>query len=269
MNEERPPADQSADPPDAPADASAGQPREQATDTTGDVETLVAELAPMAEAAASAVSDEVDTEFSEDLDPETRAFGAAKPQAIVCQWCNGPLDSADLDVCPHCGSRLKPTEEDLVVPGVTTLSVEAARALELVEIQRNREAAKAGEAMYATPSLAGAAAVVPAPDEAAVEAATRPPDEEVRRLMLQMELEARQARAMAAARSDIEDIIVADADAGAAADPDVPAVAAADPDVPAVAAGEDSEGLAAADGTDASAAPTPEASMEGGSLPAA
>ncbi len=98
--------------------------------------------------------DEGDIAFGEHLDPETLAFGAPKPQAIVCQWCNGALESDDLEVCPHCGSRLKPTDEDLMVPGVTTLSAEAARALELVEIQRNREAAKSGQAMYTTPSLA-------------------------------------------------------------------------------------------------------------------
>ena len=160
----------------------------------------------------SDLSDEGDLAFGEHLDPETRAFGAPKPQAIVCQWCNGPLESDDLELCPHCGSRLKPTDDDLVVPGVTTLSAEAARALELVEIQRNREAAKSGQAMYTTPSLATAQSIVPAPDEATVEAANRPPDEEVRRVMLEMELEARQARAMASARSDVEEMIVADAD---------------------------------------------------------
>ena len=162
---------------------------------------------------------EGDVAFSEHLDPETRAFGAPKPQAIVCQWCNGPLASDDLEVCPHCGSRLRPTDEDLVVPGVTTLSAEAARALELVEIQRNREAAKSGQAMYTTPSLATAESIVPAPDEATVEAANRPPDDEVRRVMLEMELEARRARAMASARSDVEEMIVDDADV----DPDLAA----------------------------------------------
>ncbi len=168
--------------------------------------------ADAAPALGSDRGDEGDVTFGEHLDPETLAFGAPKPQAIVCQWCNGALDSDDLEVCPHCGSRLKPTEEDLIVPGVTTLSAEAARALELVEIQRNREAAKTGQAMYTTPSLATAQSVVPAPDEATVEAANRPPDDEVRRVMLQMELEARQARAMASARSDVEEMIVADAD---------------------------------------------------------
>lgn len=213
MDEERQPADQSdeaeAAPAEPPTDASGAAAEDIAAES---VEELVEELEPIAEAAAAADAREVDTAFSEDLDPETLAFGAPKPQAIVCQWCNGPLDAEDLDVCPHCGSRLKPTDEALVVPGVTTLSSDAARALELVEIQRNREAAKSGQAMYVTPSLASAAAIVPAPDEATVEAANRPPDEEVRRLMLQMELEARQARATASARADIEDMIVADAE---------------------------------------------------------
>jgi hypothetical protein len=231
MNEERPPADQSdepeAPPAEPPSDASGATAEAIAAES---VEELVDELEPIAEAAAAADAREVDTAFSEDLDPETLAFGAPKPQAIVCQWCNGPLDSDDLEVCPHCGSRLKPADGDLVVPGVTTLSSDAARALELAEIQRNREAAKSGQAMYTTPSLASTAAIVPAPDEATVEAANRPPDEEVRRLMLQMELEARQARATASARADIEDMIVADAEHEASADAQPEASADAEPE---------------------------------------
>jgi hypothetical protein len=218
VSSSEPPVEERAEPSAlGPADSAAsdGAHDAQATDP---VAALVEELEPIAEAAAAADPVEVDTAFGEHLDPETLAFGAPKPQAVVCQWCNGPLDSDTLEVCPHCGSRLKPTDEGLVVPGVTTLSAEAARALELAEIQRNREAAKSGQAMYTTPSLATAAAVIPAPDEATVEAANRPPDDEVRRLMLEMELEARQARAMAAARADIEEMIVADAEPQAPAD---------------------------------------------------
>ncbi|HEY8198311.1 MAG TPA: zinc ribbon domain-containing protein [Candidatus Limnocylindrales bacterium] len=242
MNDEPMPADQAADAPDAqpptpgaaqgeadapgaPASlvASAEEPgivAEPEVSADG-AEAAAGDVDPEAAAAAlgSDLVDEGDVAFGEHLDPETRAFGAPKPQAIVCQWCNGSLASDDLELCPHCGSRLKPTDADLVVPGVTTLSAEAARALELVEIQRNREAAKSGQAMYTTPSLASAQSVVPAPDEATVEAANRPPDDEVRRLMLEMELEARQARAVASARSDVEAMIVADADV----DPDLAA----------------------------------------------
>lgn len=232
MNEERPPtaesADQPADEPVDPSTAASGDPSGDAS-TAGpgaepeSVGALVDELETVAERVAAS-DDDGDLAFAEHLDPETLAFGAPKPQTLVCQWCNGALETADLEVCPHCGSRLRPTDVDLVVPGVTTLSAEAARALELVEIQRNREAAKTGQAMYTTPSLATAAAVIPAPDEATVEAANRPPDEEVRRVMLEMELEARQARAVAAARSDIEAMIVADAAAQqeAAEGPDGP-----------------------------------------------
>ena len=227
------PADQAADAPDAQpptADAAHGG----AADTPASLATLAeepvtepevdvgadADAAPPLGSDLGDEGDEGDVAFAEDLDPETLAFGAPKPQAIVCQWCNGPLESDDLELCPHCGSRLRPTDEDLVVPGVTTLSAEAARALELVEIQRNREAAKSGQAMYTTPSLATAQSIVPAPDEATVEAANRPPDDEVRRVMLEMELEARQARAMASARSDVEEMIVDDADV----DPDLAAM---------------------------------------------
>ena len=216
------------------ADELEAQPEATAAGAEAPTDDTDAEAAP---ALGSDLGDEGDVAFGEHLDPETRAFGAPKPQAIVCQWCNGPLESDDLELCPHCGSRLKPTDDDLVVPGVTTLSAEAARALELVEIQRNREAAKSGQAMYTTPSLATAQSIVPAPDEATVEAANRPPDDEVRRVMLEMELEARQARAMASARSDVEEMIVADADV----DPDLAAaelagLSEADADTDAVAA---------------------------------
>ena len=218
------PADQAADAPDAQpptpdaapgdaADASAVVSPAALAEEPGTGTELEADAdADAALPPGSDLDDEGDVAFAEDLDPETLAFGAPKPQAIVCQWCNGPLESDGLELCPHCGSRLKPTDEDLIVPGVTTLSAEAARALELVEIQRNREAAKSGQAMYTTPSLASAQSVVPAPDEATIDAADRPPDDEVRRVMLEMELEARQARAIASARSDVEAMIVADAD---------------------------------------------------------
>jgi len=222
MNEDRPSTDQPAEPPPDPAIERSSPGSQVASEASpqglaGELDVIAERAAEAADAAAEGV-DEGDVAFGEHLDPETLAFGAPKPQAIVCQWCNGPLESDGLDLCPHCGSRLKPTDEDLVVPGVTTLSAEAARALELAEIQRNREAAKTGQAMYATPSLSSPSAVVPAPDEATVEAANRPPDDEVRRIMLELEREARQARAMADARADIEAMIVADAAPAAASE---------------------------------------------------
>lgn len=205
----------------------------------------VDEAALVTERAALAPDDPGDTAFAEHLDPAIRDFGAPKPQAVVCQWCNEPLGSDDPEVCPHCGSRLKPTEENLLVPGVTTLSSEAARALELAEIQRNRAAAKSGQAMYTTPRLATAEAVIPAPDEATIEAANRPPDDEVRRVMLELELEARQAKALADARAVFE----ARLDAGASAAVEVDT--ATDDATPAVDA--EAAGNAAAEPDDASA----------------
>ena len=124
MNEEPMPADQAADAPDAQpptpdaapgdaADASAvvspaalGEEPGTGTELEADADADAA-LPP-----GSDLDDEGDVAFAEDLDPETLAFGAPKPQAIVCQWCNGPLESDGLELCPHCGSRLKPTDED-------------------------------------------------------------------------------------------------------------------------------------------------------------
>jgi len=137
----------------------------------------------------------VDEAFAPTLDPEVLTFGETKPQALVCGWCNQPLPGPDLERCPHCDANLKPADDSIVVPGVTTLSEEAAHLLELAEVKRQREAARRGETMLASPRSGPPVAPVPAPAAAEIEAALRPPDDEVRRVMRELELDARRAAA--------------------------------------------------------------------------
>ena len=185
-------------------DASADPALAASADVTLDDARLEDEFEALEAAVALSIeTTDADAAFIEALDPATRAFGETKPQAVVCQWCNGTLESAELTTCPHCGSLLRPVDENLVVPGVTTLSPDAARRLEIVEVQRQREAARRGEALYVAPTLEPSIGVVPAPDAATIDAALRPPDDEVRRLMREMELDAREAAAAAEARANL------------------------------------------------------------------
>ena len=146
-----------------------------------------------------------DEAFAPTLDPEVLSFGETKPQALVCGWCNQPLPGPDLERCPHCDANLTPADESIVVPGVTTLSEEAAHLLELAEVKRQREAARRGETMLASPRSGPPLAPVPAPAAAEIEAALRPPDDEVRRVMRELELEARRAAAIAEPSLPVEE----------------------------------------------------------------
>ena len=108
--------------------------------------------------------------FAPSIGDETRAFGSLRPLRTVCMWCNGPLESADLDVCPHCGAALKPVSDDIEIPGVTIAPVDLKKA-----------AAAAAEALART--LARPAETVTAlgmrPD-------LEPPSDAVRRAMQEL-----------------------------------------------------------------------------------
>ena len=167
---------------------------------------LAAELPPGAELepiVPSPIDDGgVDTAFSVNLAPEVQAFGAPKPLASVCQWCNAGLPDPDVAICPHCGGRLKPIDEALEVPGLTTITPEARAALERAAVQRLRDAARRGRTNEPPFQVGGSSPAEPPPapvpelDDAEVQAAIAPPEDAVRRLMLEMELEAlRSARA--------------------------------------------------------------------------
>jgi hypothetical protein len=134
--------------------------------------------------------DEPEAVFVETLDPEVLHFGETKPHATVCAWCGQGLPEAALDVCPHCGALLKPSDEALDVPGVTTLGPEAVRMLEVAEEKRRRKAEPRRRAMTEVASPALATLPTAAAEE---EAALLPPDAEVKRVMLELEASARRA----------------------------------------------------------------------------
>ena len=110
--------------------------------------------------------------FTSSLDEAAREYGSARPQEPTCPWCNAALGDVAATRCPACGAALKPVDEQLEVPGVTVSPVElrasqeaAAQAVEAL-VQADRE----GEGL-------------------------QPPSTEVRRAMLELELEALKAEA--------------------------------------------------------------------------
>jgi hypothetical protein len=134
--------------------------------------------------------------FAETLDPAVLRFGESKPPVAVCPWCGQALPAAGLDACPHCQAPLKPADEALEVPGVTTLAPEVVRMLEIAEAKKKRKAKGRFRTSTDEPILP-VAPVTPDADEEM--AAVRPPDAEVRRVMRELEIEAALAAAGLAA----------------------------------------------------------------------
>jgi hypothetical protein len=137
--------------------------------------------------------------FAETLDPEVLRFGESKPPAALCPWCGQTLSAADVETCPHCQALLKPADEALEVPGVTTLAPEAVRMLEVAEAKKRRKAKGRFRTASDEPILPVAAPALD-PDEEI--AAVQPPDAEVRRVMRQLEYEAALAAAGLSAPDD-------------------------------------------------------------------
>ena len=128
--------------------------------------------------------------FDPALDPEVLHFGESTPPATACPWCGEPLPTADLDACPHCHALLKPTEETLDIPGVTTLAPEVRRILEVAEAKRRKKAKPRFRSEPDAPSLAAMPEMLGPAEEIA---ALRPPDAEVKRVMRELEAAARRA----------------------------------------------------------------------------
>jgi hypothetical protein len=114
----------------------------------------------------------------------------------ACPWCSSPLPAPDAPVCPRCGARLV-EEADVDIPGVTAvdpglLAVAAAPR----KVKRSFGSLLAGDDNE-----------IPPPSEAEMPALA-PPDLDVRREMLRLELEARltdlraEAQALAAEEQD-------------------------------------------------------------------
>ncbi len=102
----------------------------------------------------------------------------------VCPWCSAELRTADDARCPSCGAVLRDEKADAEVPGVTRVDHEA--------ILRSRAPAQKSRGLIGWLSGEYQVAAAPEPPESLA-----PPDAEVRREMLRMELAALSARAEA------------------------------------------------------------------------
>jgi hypothetical protein len=170
--------------------------------------------------------------------------GAASA-AFHCPWCSHVLPSTDLEICPSCKATLTSTGE-AALPGVTAIDHEALlRTSREPRPQRNRILSwLSGEYVEETAAPAEPQAIAP-------------PDLEVRREILRLELEAEIADKQAEADSIMADAavegrplpgleVVEGADGGDAED----VIAASNGDVPDadVAPEQDAAGVKAGDG---------------------
>jgi hypothetical protein len=118
------------------------------------------------------------------------------PPESRCPWCSALLPDAAAEKCPSCGAQLiRAPGSDQNLPGLTALDAEA--------ILRARS-----DAGRSRGGLLGFLTGRDLPESDGVESAASlaPPDEEVRREMLRLQLEAEQADAVAesvALRSDV------------------------------------------------------------------
>jgi len=177
-----------------------------------------------------------DRAFAANLDPAVRDFGSTRSIVRVCEWCNTPLSDPDAAQCPSCGANLKPLEPDTEIPGLTTMSLEAVLARRRAEAQQQATSNAPGGILRSAGSILGtgrattpSAPAVVTPeglqlDDASIEEAIRPPDDAVRRAMLQLEIEALKAQAPGVVPGGIDPAaIVADATTEAGSDVDHPA----------------------------------------------
>ena len=114
------------------------------------------------------------------LSPEAAA-GPADERSLspVCPWCSTPLPEAEVAVCPSCEARLVGSD-DVEIPGLTAVDP----ALLAVAATPRKVKRTFGSL------LVGNDDEIPPPSEAEMPALA-PPDVEVRREMLRLELEAR------------------------------------------------------------------------------
>jgi hypothetical protein len=121
--------------------------------------------------------------------------GAASA-AFHCPWCSAELGSTDLETCPSCKATLTSTGE-AALPGVTAIDHEALlRTSREPRPQRSRILSwLSGEYVEETPTPAEPQAIAP-------------PDLQVRREILRLELEAEIADKQAEADSILADAAV-------------------------------------------------------------
>jgi hypothetical protein len=122
--------------------------------------------------------------MADDHPPDAAASGPDLPSAPAaagpaCPWCSAPLPDPAATVCPSCDARLV-EEGDVEIPGVTSVAMDL------------RASAAAPRRVRSTfgALFVGDDDEIPLPSEAEMPALA-PPDDEVRREMLRLELEAR------------------------------------------------------------------------------
>jgi hypothetical protein len=116
--------------------------------------------------------------------------------AFTCPWCSTPYQGP-ADTCPSCGATIEGETVDPALPGLTAIDAAAiVRAKTPVARPRNRFLSWiSGEYPDDTPSVTEAGALAP-------------PDLDVRREMLRLELEAEVANLQAEADSLLADATV-------------------------------------------------------------
>lgn len=109
---------------------------------------------------------------------ETAAGSGA--QRTSCPWCSAVLADPPPDRCPGCGAQIAESDPAAVIPGVTELDPEAARAAG----EAARRIERAGRSLFGwsgqVASLPADRAPLPSPG------ALAPPSEEVRREMARL-----------------------------------------------------------------------------------
>jgi hypothetical protein len=137
-------------------------------------------------------------------DPASASLPEAGDAPAICPWCSAVLPAPDAPVCPSCEARLI-EEREVEIPGVTSVYPELiAAAASPRRVKRTFGSLFVGEDNS-----------VPPPSEAELPALA-PPDAEVRREMLRLELDARLAALQAEVKAmESEDSI----QPGAAAQP--------------------------------------------------
>jgi len=169
---------------------------------SGSAEGVSAEPAPVepaAERAFDALGQPIPaSSFAPSLDEEARTFGSPRPLVTLCMWCNQPLPDASAETCPHCGAALKPVDEDIAIPGLTVSPVDPRAAMAATSEQL---------AAYAVRTPESIAPEVERPE-------LEPPSLEVRRKMLEMQLEALGVSPTDAAAAVGDDVATSEAAGG-------------------------------------------------------
>ena len=114
-----------------------------------------------------------------------------------CQWCSAPLPAADLDTCPSCGATLSSAPDTGEIRGVTTLDTEA--------ILRSRSEASRPRSRLLSFITGEEPVELGGPEEAE---SLAPPDEDVRREMLRLQLEAERADLEAESIANKTDVVL-------------------------------------------------------------